>query len=338
MSRFITLALAWSLAAFAAADDAAPAASPDEPFAEQLSLGKAAEAMDQSAAAWQADHRCSQCHANFMHLIARPALGQPAQPGTDKVRELYEWLVGVRWPESGLRYPAEAMVVAVPLAFNDARLGKGLQPATEQALDRMLSLQRPDGSWQWVIGAPRSFVREFDLTMYAALGIAVAPGDYDKRPNAARALQRIRDWVAANPPDSVHAKGMLLWAACYQPGMVSAEVKRLLADDLLRVQGTDGGWSVFNLGAGAKSLETVVVDPSRASDGYGTGFAIFQARNGGIPSSDSRIQRGIEWLRTHQRASGRWFTESLNRRPNNVLSNSGTAFAILALESCGLTQ
>jgi squalene-hopene/tetraprenyl-beta-curcumene cyclase len=44
-----------------------------------------------------------------------------------------------------------------------------------------------------------------------------------------------------------------------------------------------------------------------------TGLAIIALRKAGVPSSDPRIQRGVSWLLTNQRSSGRWWTRSLNR-------------------------
>jgi outer membrane protein assembly factor BamB len=51
-------------------------ARPDERRAAKFSLERAARSMDASARAWQQVNQCSQCHANFMHLIARPALAK----------------------------------------------------------------------------------------------------------------------------------------------------------------------------------------------------------------------------------------------------------------------
>jgi squalene-hopene/tetraprenyl-beta-curcumene cyclase len=54
----------------------------------------------------------------------------------------------------------------------------------------------------------------------------------------------------------------------------------------------------------------------------------------GVPANDAAIQRGVNWLRTHQRASGRWFTPSLNGVKEHYISDAATAFAVLALRAC----
>jgi squalene-hopene/tetraprenyl-beta-curcumene cyclase len=65
-----------------------------------------------------------------------------------------------------------------------------------------------------------------------------------------------------------------------------------------------------------------------------TGLAIIALRKAGVPSSDPRIQRGVSWLLTNQRASGRWYTRSLNRDGWQFITYSGTAYPLLALALC----
>ena len=70
------------------------------------------------------------------------------------------------------------------------------------------------------------------------------------------------------------------------------------------------------------------------ADGYGTGLVIHVARRAGFPATDPRLVRGIRWLETHQRESGRWFTRSLAKDGRHFLTHAGTAFAVLALRAC----
>lgn len=315
----------------------------DEPLAKSLSLEAAGRSLDASAVWWQKTHGCSQCHANMMYLIARPALDGILKPDP-KVRTFYENLVLDRWEKKGLRYEPEAVVVAVPLAFHDYRTQGKLHPATRKALDRMLSLQRPEGNWTLLLvngrrvevdGERRAFVRGFEQTMFAAIGIAVAPEDYAKTEAASKALDLIRQFVKDHPPESPYQKGMAVWASRYVKGLLDGSQQKKAVDELLHLQGTDGGWAIENLIAGSHSFESVATSLNRSSDGYATGFVIFVARQADVPATDERLQRGLKWLKANQRESGRWFNPSLNNRPNNVLSNSGTAYAILALEACG---
>ena len=67
----------------------------------------------------------------------------------------------------------------------------------------------------------------------------------------------------------------------------------------------------------------------------GTGLVIVIARELGIPAEDERLQRGIKWIRSNQRESGKWFTKSPVNDAGNLISNVGSAYVVLALQSCG---
>jgi squalene-hopene/tetraprenyl-beta-curcumene cyclase len=53
-----------------------------------------------------------------------------------------------------------------------------------------------------------------------------------------------------------------------------------------------------------------------------------------MSSNHARIQKGISWLKSNQRASGRWWTRSLNTDSWHFITYSGTAFPLLALQLC----
>ena len=65
-----------------------------------------------------------------------------------------------------------------------------------------------------------------------------------------------------------------------------------------------------------------------------TGLAIIVLREAGVPANDPRLQKGIGWLKSNQRASGRWWTRSLNTDAWHFITYSGTAFPLLALQMC----
>jgi squalene-hopene/tetraprenyl-beta-curcumene cyclase len=74
------------------------------------------------------------------------------------------------------------------------------------------------------------------------------------------------------------------------------------------------------------------------SDGYATGFAVYVLRQAGKPVNDDAVQRGVAWLKKNQRASGRWFTQSLNTNYAHYVSHAGTAFAMMALQACDVKE
>lgn len=103
-----------------------------------------------------------------------------------------------------------------------------------------------------------------------------------------------------------------------------------------------GGWSIRTIalpeqwgrGNRAEKLRSEPEFADPPSDGHMTGLAIVALRKAGVPSSDPRIQRGISWLLNNQRASGRWWTRSLNTNGWHFITCSGTLYPLLALALC----
>jgi len=130
---------------------------------------------------------------------------------------------------------------------------------------------------------------------------------------------------------------MLLWAAAKVDGLMTAAEKEAAIKALLAVQQADGGWGLPSLGTW-KRRDGSSNDAKAPSDGYATGLAVYVLRQAGLPAKDERIRKGIAWLRSNQRESGRWFTRSLNNDKAHYVTNAGTAFAVLALEACGVKE
>ena len=112
---------------------------------------------------------------------------------------------------------------------------------------------------------------------------------------------------------------------------------------LRRHQREDGGWSIRSFAApeawgGGNRAAKLRSEPdfeTPASDGHMTGLAILALREAGVPADDAGITRGVTWLGANQRASGRWWTRSLNTDSWHFITYSGTALPILALHACG---
>jgi squalene-hopene/tetraprenyl-beta-curcumene cyclase len=312
-------------------------ARPDEPLAESFSMEKAARSMDLAAQNWQTQPRqqCSQCHANMLYLVARPAFSNLV-PEPPEVRQLFEQqLVAKRWEKHGLLYSVESVVVAVPLAIHDRQTTGNLHPLTRKALDRMLSVQDKDGTWGNVAGGKYAFFLQYEQTMFAALGIALAPDDYAQTEAARNALEQIRRFARANPPRHAYAQGMLLWASTHVDGLATTDERAAAINRLLALQRSDGGWALRQMLGDDPTQPAGQFAAKLPSDGYGTGFALFCLRKAGLAADDPRLQKGIEWLKANQRETGRWFHPTLSDRPNHVLSNTATMWACMALHACG---
>lgn len=303
-----------------------------EPLARKFSLVKAVSFLDFTALAWQKQRRCVACHTDAAYLMSRPLVGATSQAHR-KVRTFAEKLVNERWKTKGPRSDVEVVVVAAMLAANDAKATGKLHPATRKALDRIWTIQRKDGGWDWVkCGWPPMESDDHYGATLAAIAVGVAPDGYVKTEKARTGMKHIRRYLSANPPSSLHNKGMLLWADSLCGGLVSAKQRKAWVGELAALQKPDGGWALAALGkwkrADGQKQDTV------NSDGYGTAFVVYVLRQAGIPASDARLKRGIAWLKSNQRASGRWFTRSLNRDGKHYISHAGTAMAVMAIMAC----
>ena len=305
----------------------------DEPVAKEFSLEKARKFMDDASLQWQRERKCLTCHTNFSYLMTG-ATHAAKRPAYAEVRKFTEELVSDRWVAKGPRWDAEVVVAATGLSISDAEGSGKLHPLTRKALDRMWTVQRPDGGWSWLkCGWPPMESDDYYGATIALLATGRAPEGYAATPAAQEGVKKVREYLAKNAPPSLHHKGMLFWASKYLDGIMAAEEQKKTVDELLALQRPDGGWAVATFLPWKRSDGTE--QEMDASDGYGTGFVIHLARLSGLPSSDARIAKGIQWIKTHQRESGRWFTRSLLKDSRHFLTHAGTAFALLALSECG---
>ncbi|MBI1917233.1 MAG: terpene cyclase/mutase family protein [Planctomycetes bacterium] len=371
-SSCFLFAVVLTLTASASADEGltlanVPAPPPlvaDEPLARAFSLKQAARSLDTAALHWQKTRKCAACHTLPPYLMARPFLAA-VSPEPPEVRRFFETIVEHRLegepslPKDGVS--AVVIEVAAALAFHDRATTGKLHPRTRQELDRMWTLQRPDGSWEWPFRdtPPRKIEEHYGVTL-AALSVGLAPDGYARTEAARKGLAGVRKFLKAHPPTSLHHQAMLLWASLHVEDLVTPKEKEQTLLELKTAQRPDGGWSLASLvdnsndprrqteagrkaraekGHGHEFLVYVgrdkVYRSSLASDGYATGLVMYVLRQAGVPAADPRLRRGVAWLKSHQRESGRWFTPSQAWHTQHRIANAGTAFAVLALHACG---
>jgi squalene-hopene/tetraprenyl-beta-curcumene cyclase len=328
------------------------ASRPDEPRAKAPSLAKSAEFLDGVTLAWIAKQKCASCHTGFPYLMARRSLGDPKAPAPLQVRKFFEDRVAA-WDRKGkgtgylqglgpvrkTEGVTEVVAIAATLAIDDAQATGKLHPRTRQALDRLWEMQQPDGSWTWnkTALAPLEYDDYFGA-VYAALGVGRAPEAYAGSPAAKDGVARLTGYLRKNPAPNLHHKTWLLWASLKLDGLMTRAERARTIKDLLALQRPDGGWSLPSLGDW-KRRDGSANDKQAPSDGYATGLVLYVLRQAGIPVRQEAIRRGVHWLKTNQRASGRWFTRSLNwRDAGHVITNAGTAYAVMALKACDIAE
>ena len=308
--------------------------TPEEPLRTEYSPETALGYLDAVAANWQREQKCLACHTNYAYLLARPTVAWDV-PVHRQIRLAAERAAerdGLQAEEPGRS--SESVLLAAALAINDARTTQTLHPTSRRALDRMWTLQRDDGTWPWPTKCrwPPSEIDEYFGVSVAALAVGMAPNEYSRTPQAKHGLEKIRTFLGRNPPATAYQRGMLLWASRYVDGILSEAEKKAAVEELLSLQRPDGGWAFASFGNWQRSDGKP--QDTQTSDGYGTGFAIYVLRLAGLTAQHSQIREGIDWLKTHQRATGRWYTRSANKDNKHYLTHEGTAFALMALAAC----
>ncbi len=320
----------------------------DEPMAAVFLAENAAKSLDASAAMWLKHYSCLQCHAAMMHPVARRALARTVATPTE-VQAFVESSVREVWPTKGVRYdhlkgktllmhgdmpPAtEPISFALGLAYADHDCGKVVSPTTRAVLLKLVSRQRSDGGFNIARDGVPEMLHEFDQALLAAIAIGIAPGGLAQEEPFKGAVDGIRRYIREHPASCAWQRGMMLWAEFAAGGFLDASAKRQALKELLALQRPDGGWALPGLLTDA-TRQKYQFAADAPSDGYATGFVIYVARQSGVAKDDPRLQRGVSWLKTHQRQSGRWFLASLVGRKGNFISNAATAWAVLGLHAC----
>jgi squalene-hopene/tetraprenyl-beta-curcumene cyclase len=307
----------------------------DEPVAPQMSLRRAAEYMDQTALAWVRTKNCASCHSTYLYLMARPELKGPTSPAEVEIRKYLETRAA-NWDTKKPQWDTEVVATAATLAIHDARTTGKLNPLTGQALDSMWKLQRKDGAWNWLkLSQPPMEHDDYFGAALAAVGVGTAPDGYAAGESAKEGVARLRKYFGEHPAPDLHHKAVLLWASQRLDGLMTKKEQESTVDQLLALQQADGGWSLPSLGS-YKRKDGKPIAQEAPSDGYGTGFVIYMLRQAGLAADHDKIQKGIAWLRANQRVGGEWYTHSLTDEHWHFITHAGTAYAVMALTSCGV--
>ncbi len=331
-----TLAAFLLMAGLASAETKVPAATkPTEPMARGFSAARAAEYIDGVSVDWTRQRECATCHTNVPYMLARPKIAGGDPEPMKEVREFLEARVK-SWETEKPKADYDVVATAFALAANDAMTTKKLHSATKAALDKMWTVQQSDGSWKWPdCDWPPLEHDQFYGVAFVAIAMALAPDNYADTPAAKAGLDKLRKYIKANPNDELHHRLSLAWAGTKVADLISTADAKKALDELRKLQLPDGGWNTPALGPYPMKRDNKTPNPQDVSDGYGTGFAIWILRQTGTPANDPALQKGIAWLKANQRESGRWFTASVGGSKAHYLTNVGSAFAVLALDSCG---
>lgn len=302
-----------------------------EPFRASFSLEAAAEYLDRRA--HLVEHGCYACHSTFTYLPAR-SLIDPLAPEVMRTRVMLERLMTLLLdPKKASTVKTQhisrlRILAPVELARHDAATTGKLAPLTRQALDAMWKLQQADGGIDWirVREAPQAIDNWWPVAQMA-LGAAAAPENYAQTEIAKAGIEKLRGWFRAHPPQTLHERGLTLLAHSAIGGLLDEKARAEHVEAILAKQHAEGGWSMVDL-APWQRKDKKPLNP-QLTDGYATAFCAYV-----LARSGQRDAKAVTWLKTHQRETGGWFTQSPFAR-DKIASNTGTSFAIQALAACG---
>ena len=195
--------------------------------------------LDATALNWQKDHKCFACHSDYAFLFTRPLVSWKVPPH-EEVRSKLEHLA--EHPRDVKYRVTETVMVASVLAQNDALTTGKLHPTTRKALDRMWTMQREDGGFDWMkYNQPPSEIDDHYGVTMAAIGAGVAPDAYAETPAAKAGLDKIREYFQNNRSTNLHHRAMMLLASLHVDGIMTAAERRQVVQDLFALQKTRRG-------------------------------------------------------------------------------------------------
>ena len=324
----------------------------------------AAEYLDSRQKSWfewkpakAAGGPCISCHTGATYLLARPALrrilgeDQPTPYETGLLAGLRSRVAATQGKEilpafskeplASQAVGVESVFAALFLTLN--RAGTELDPGAVAALDRMWMLQAREGpeagAWPWFSLNLDPYEMP-DSTGFgaalASLAVGAAPPEYRNRADVRERVAALDGYLArAAESQPLHNRLFVLWASAGRPEAMAPSVRRSIADEVLRKQNADGGWTMQSLGPWKEHPDAPAAS---GSDAYATALATFALSTAGISRSNPRFARAVKWLEGHQDPhTGSWSASSMNKRypagsmPEAFMRDAATAFAVLAL-------
>ncbi len=355
MGLALSLGLAW-----AAGDEAAfkyqyefeaikiPRAQAGELKRQEVSVDRALSYLEQGATAWTRGQKCVTCHTNGTYMALRPSLSGPLGKPGQEVRDFFVKLFrqdASRLGGEGKLGDSQLIYIARGLAEWDAHVSGELSAETSLALKRLFERQLPTGEWKASQCWPPLESSAFQEATVAALAVAVAPGWLssltDERLQAG--VKRLKDYLRKVEPPHDYGRVVLLWASAKLEGVLEEGEKAKIIETIWRKQRADGGWSIrtfarpeqWGNGNRAEKLRAEKEFANPPSDGHQTGLALIALREAGVSAQNPGIRKGVQWLLSNQRQSGRWWTRSLNTDNYHFITYSGTLYPLVALHLCG---
>lgn len=279
---------------------------------------------------------CVSCHTNLTYLLARPALrralgeSSPTQYETGLLAMLQSRVSNTD-PKS--LYPTATGAFA-PQETSVESIFAALFLESPQAFDRMWKLQRADGGWDW--NSANLDPWEMPESEYFGAGFAALAAGREKGSKFQSNLGALEKYMRAGlDKQPMQNRLMAVWASSQLKDLLPKSAKASVIAEVYKSQRSDGGWTAQSLGP---FRDHPGAPPSEGSNAYATAFTTFVLERAGVVKSDTRLERALAWLKTHQNPqTGAWEAMSFNKKyePGSMqirfMQDAATGFAVMAL-------
>ena len=271
---------------------------------------------------------CVSCHTGMTYLLARPALRKAL--GEDRPTEYETGLLASLRSRVDKKEPATAPGLGVESIMAARFL------ASPEAVDRMWALQLHEGdakgAWNWFNLELDPWEMPESRFYGAALAAMAIPAGQQQRPEARELVAYLNRDQSTQP---LHHRLMLLWASTRFPGVLPADARQAIIDQVWKNQQADGSWTNQALGPFQPHPDAL---PAAGVNAYATAFTAYVMQQAGGDPANPRLARARAWLRTRQDPDcGCWQAVSMNKKyePDSMqskfMTDAATAFAVLAL-------
>jgi len=273
-------------------------AAPPPPDQIQAAVARSLTLLEKSSTEYTVHRECFACHHQALPILAlstaRPQGFQVSAEGIQKQLQFTADSLAKNVDNYRQGRGQGGQTATAGYALLALELGGWKADATTTAVVEYLLLRDKNlDYWQVTSRRPPSEASSFTTTYLALRGLRTF-GSPEQQERVTARSDRARRWLLATPAkdteDQVFRLGALKLA-----GAADKEI-RAAAQDLVKAQSKDGGWS-----------QTGELD----SDAYATGSVLVMLhRAGSLPVSDPVYQRGLGFLVGAQQADGSWRVRS----------------------------
>jgi squalene-hopene/tetraprenyl-beta-curcumene cyclase len=335
-----------------------PAATADEPLMGEFnvqSMQHALKYLDDGAVAWTRERKCVACHSTGVYLAERTQLTAQFGPPKTEVRDGFANSIPAEAPvateKDGVKvYPDVIFSIwrTLGLAQWDRFVTGKLSIDTEKSLKDMFARQSENGLWTTTTKVEIPYITtDFELALEALRAALSAPGWlqslHDEK--LVKQFDLLKSALKKYHPRNDYERIQKLQLHNLMPELVSDPEVETALSLLTKLQKSDGGWSTRTMSSPGnwgdnittENIKLIESEPDAgdpSSDAYMTAYSIVTMREHGVPANDIRIQKGLNWLKKNQRASGRWWMKSLYKTTQHYITYIATAQVMRAFVLC----